>query len=202
MKTIKLLSLIIVLLGSITSGSIWAATRGGGGHGGGGGDHHAVSGQIAGGSHFSAGQTYAGGLQIARRGGRSFRGGRKHFGWGRHFGRGFYGRGFGRHGFGWGFGLGYGMGYGRYWPYYGGYGYGGWPYYGGYGYGGYPPVTYIQQENGAQAAIESQTNYWHYCSNPEGYYPYVKKCPDGWLPVAPQPTASTVVIAPTAPTTQ
>ena len=32
--------------------------------------------------------------------------------------------------------------------------------------------------------------------------PYVKKCPDGWLPVAPQPTASTVVIAPTAPTTQ
>ena len=34
MKKIKLLSLIIVLFGSITSGSIWAAARGGGGHGG------------------------------------------------------------------------------------------------------------------------------------------------------------------------
>jgi len=76
-------------------------------------------------------------------------------------------------GFGLGLGLGYGLGYG----------------------GGYPPVTYIQQEDGAQAATESQTNYWHYCSNPEGYYPYVKKCPDGWLPVAPQPTASTVATA-------
>jgi len=116
----------------------------------------------------------------------------------------------GHHFGGFGLGLGYGLGYGGYWPYYGGYGYGGywpyyggyWPYDGGYGYGGYgggyPPVTYIQQEDGAQAATESQTNYWHYCSNPEGYYPYVKKCPDGWLPVAPQPTASTVATAPTA----
>jgi len=51
--------------------------------------------------------------------------------------------------------------------------------------------VYIQKEDGAQAATESQSNYWHYCRNPEGYYPYVKKCPDGWLPVAPRPTAPT-----------
>jgi hypothetical protein len=80
-----------------------------------------------------------------------------------------------------------------------GYGYGG---YGGYGYGGYgypaapyPPVVavpaappvYIQQEV-AQAQPQAQSaNYWHYCRNPEGYYPYVKSCPEGWIQVAPQP---------------
>jgi hypothetical protein len=97
-----------------------------------------------------------------------------------------------------------GYGYGGYWPYYGGYGYGGYGY-GGYGYGGYgyddsPPVVYIQREDETQGTAGEQANYWYYCRNPEGYYPYVKKCPDGWLPVAPlPPTTSTV---PTAPTIQ
>ena len=143
MKTIKLLFLIIVLFGSITSGSIWARGGHGGGHGGG---HH------FGGHHFG----------------------------GHHFG-------------GFGLGLGYGLGYGGYWPYYGGYGLGYRGYglgYGGYGYGGgYSPVTYIQRQDGAQAATVSQANYWHYCRNPEGYYPHVKKCPDGWMRVVPQPPA-------------
>lgn len=66
-------------------------------------------------------------------------------------------------------------------------------------YYGYPPVVavpqvppvYIQQQP-PQAAVQppppqAPANYWHYCRNPEGYYPYVKKCPDGWLQVAPQP---------------
>jgi len=47
-----------------------------------------------------------------------------------------------------------------------------------------PPV-YLQQET--TTAIQPQTNYWHYCSNPNGYYPYVKQCPGGWLQVNPQP---------------
>ena len=47
MKTIKLLSFIIILLGSITSSSIWAAARSGGGHGGG-SEHYAIGGQLAG----------------------------------------------------------------------------------------------------------------------------------------------------------
>jgi hypothetical protein len=54
-----------------------------------------------------------------------------------------------------------------------------------------PPV-YIQQQQPQpqqQAAPQPQINYWHYCRNPEGYYPYVKKCPDGWLQVAPQPSS-------------
>ena len=82
MKTIKLLSLIIILLGSITSGSIWAATRSGSGHGGG-SEHHAIGGQLAGGPHISVGQPYASGLKIARRGGGG-RGGAR--GGGRGFG--------------------------------------------------------------------------------------------------------------------
>lgn len=68
-----------------------------------------------------------------------------------------------------------------------------WPYYSGYGYDEYPPVVYIQREDDTQQAAGAQANYWHYCRNPEGYYPYVKKCPYGWLPVAPlPPTASTI----------
>lgn len=38
-----------------------------------------------------------------------------------------------------------------------------------------PPVT-------PAPAAES---YWYYCSDPQGYYPYVKSCPLGWQKVAP-----------------
>ncbi len=40
------------------------------------------------------------------------------------------------------------------------------------------PTTYIQQEPATPA-------YWYYCRNPQGYYPYVSQCPDGWLTVVP-----------------
>ena len=89
---------------------------------------------------------------------------------------------------------------GGYWDYYGS-GFYGPGYYGGYGFGNpffyppayYPPVVvapvtppvYIEQT--PAEPDESQTNYWHYCRNPEGYYPYIKECPDGWLQVVPQP---------------
>lgn len=95
------------------------------------------------------------------------------------------------------FGLGY---YGP--GFYSGYGYGGYGFnrygFGGYGYPYYPPLytyppavmvpntppVYIQQEI---QPTPSQTNYWYYCKNPDGYYPYVKDCPGGWLPVSPIP---------------
>lgn len=98
-------------------------------------------------------------------------------------------------------GLGFGPGfYGGY--RYGGYGFGGYGW-GGYGYGypfyyppayAYPqtvivptsPPVYVQQPQ-VQSA-QPQTSYWYYCQNPEGYYPYVKNCPAGWLQVAPQPS--------------
>jgi hypothetical protein len=45
------------------------------------------------------------------------------------------------------------------------------------------PQEYIQQSPAPQ-----QQGYWYYCQNPQGYYPYVKECPAGWLQVVPQPT--------------
>jgi hypothetical protein len=42
------------------------------------------------------------------------------------------------------------------------------------------PQTYIQ----STPAPEEQV-YWYYCQNPQGYYPYVKKCPNGWMKVVP-----------------
>lgn len=106
------------------------------------------------------------------------------------------------------------IGLGYYGPgYYGGYGYGGYGFgrygFGGYGYGypsyyfppayAYPPTVivpttppvYIEQQTQqpAQSAQPAQprTNYWYYCKDPDGYYPYVRNCPGGWLQVAPQP---------------
>ena len=95
-------------------------------------------------------------------------------------------------GYGWGLGYGFGPGYyGGYGPY-GGYGYGG-PYYSPY-YRYSPVITvpvtppvYIQRQEAVAPRPQKPANYWYYCRNPDGYYPYVKKCPDGWLRVAPQP---------------
>lgn len=113
---------------------------------------------------------------------------------GHYFGHHHHHRGWG--GFGLGLGLGYGLGYG--YRGFGGYGWGypGYRYrYGGYypPYYAYPPVVavpssppvYIQQDTN-RSAIESRSDYWYYCRKPEGYYPHVKKCPEGWMQVVPQ----------------
>jgi hypothetical protein len=42
-----------------------------------------------------------------------------------------------------------------------------------------PPV-YVQPEPQTQ-----QPNYWYYCQNPQGYYPYIQQCPGGWMTVVP-----------------
>ena len=47
-----------------------------------------------------------------------------------------------------------------------------------------PPV-YVQPE----PAPPPQTSaYWYYCQNPQGYYPYVQQCPNGWMQVVPPTT--------------
>lgn len=40
------------------------------------------------------------------------------------------------------------------------------------------PQAYVQQN-------QQESDYWYYCQNPEGYYPYVKSCPGGWMKVVP-----------------
>jgi hypothetical protein len=51
-----------------------------------------------------------------------------------------------------------------------------------------PPV-YVEQGAPQQAATQLSPNYWYYCRNPQGYYPYVKDCSTGWQKVAPQPSS-------------
>ena len=41
-----------------------------------------------------------------------------------------------------------------------------------------PPV-YVQQN-------QQEPDYWYYCQNPQGYYPYIKSCPGGWMKVVPE----------------
>jgi hypothetical protein len=45
------------------------------------------------------------------------------------------------------------------------------------------PPTVIMQPPAAAPAPQ----YWYYCANPKGYYPYVGSCPGGWRPVSPTP---------------
>ena len=40
------------------------------------------------------------------------------------------------------------------------------------------PQTYVQRN-------QPEPNYWYYCQNPQGYYPYIKSCPGGWMKVVP-----------------
>ncbi|MDB5831948.1 MAG: hypothetical protein JWR14_1778 [Caballeronia sp.] len=59
-----------------------------------------------------------------------------------------------------------------------------------------PPVNYVEQgqvQEPAQGpgpsadASGQQGGSWYYCEASKSYYPYVKECPAGWRPVAPQP---------------
>lgn len=160
LKNIRLMFLI-ALLAMIVNHSVLARDGHGGGNGHYGGSYgHSGGYSSHGHSHLNLGINLGG-----------------------YYGPGFYGYGgyggYSRYGYGgYGFG-GYGYGYPSYYP----------PYY------AYPPTVivpstppvYTQQQQVEPA--QPQTNYWYYCQNPDGYYPYVKNCPGGWVQVAPQPPA-------------
>lgn len=82
-----------------------------------------------------------------------------------------------------GYGPYYGAPYPNYYPYYPYYP----PYYS-YPYYGYPPVqtsppVYVERgQDGTRGEY-----YWYYCSNPKGYYPYVRTCNTNWQRVTPVP---------------
>ncbi len=61
------------------------------------------------------------------------------------------------------------------------------PYY--YGYYGAPPAVIQEQqpEYVEQAPQAEEQSYWYFCPETGNYYPYVKKCPKGWLKVVPPP---------------
>jgi hypothetical protein len=90
------------------------------------------------------------------------------------------------HGDGWiwgpALGLGLGLGLGRLaYPYYG------YPYYPYYDQAPVvvQPPTEMYVQPVPQQSVEP--NYWYYCQDPKGYYPYVQQCPNGWMKVVPSP---------------
>lgn len=48
-----------------------------------------------------------------------------------------------------------------------------------------PPPVYVEQ--GQDQEQDGAEQYWYFCRNPQGYYPYVKACPSGWQTVTPEP---------------
>jgi hypothetical protein len=80
-------------------------------------------------------------------------------------------------------------------PYYGPPAWGPRPYYWGppavavappYPYPAPPVVVVPQQPQVFVQRNQQESDYWYYCGNPQGYYPYVKSCPGGWMKVVPE----------------
>lgn len=49
-----------------------------------------------------------------------------------------------------------------------------------------PPTVIVQQP--APPLGPAPEQFWYYCDNPKGYYPYVATCPTPWRPVPAQPS--------------
>jgi hypothetical protein len=62
--------------------------------------------------------------------------------------------------------------------------YGGPVYYGGPAY--YAPPVVVQPAPRYIERGREEAEYWYYCENPQGYYPYVRSCPAGWMRVVPE----------------
>ena len=51
------------------------------------------------------------------------------------------------------------------------------------------PQVFVQQAPPPQQQQQSDASgYWYYCQDPQGYFPYVRQCPGGWMQVVPQTT--------------
>ena len=50
-----------------------------------------------------------------------------------------------------------------------------------------PTTDYYVQPDLQQSEVPA---YWYFCRKPEGYYPYVKQCPEGWMKVVPTPPSN------------
>lgn len=53
------------------------------------------------------------------------------------------------------------------------------------------PLYYVEKgQEPLEYQPEGGANDWYYCSDPDGYYPYVKQCRNAWQRVAPQPPSA------------
>jgi hypothetical protein len=123
---------------------------------------------------------FRGGAAVFRHGAGSFRG-REGFRGG-DFGRGFYGRGF----YGGGFGAVGGLVFDPAFDWEFG------PFYEPYDYGFYDPYAYAEPPilvpplpapGIAPAPAVPGSQYWYYCANPAGYFPYIRQCQVPWQTV-------------------
>ena len=135
--------------------------------------------------------------QSGHHGGGHYSGG--HYGGGRyssgHYGGGHYGHGYYGHGY-------YGGWYGGYYfnPF--------WPLY--YPYSSYPPsyddgdsdYPHVYGPPPSEQPAPGTGHNWFFCKESNGYYPYVKSCPNGWQQVSPEPPDASGGEAPEAPPPQ
>jgi len=52
---------------------------------------------------------------------------------------------------------------------------------------GYPPSPSEESSPSPNMQRDLPLEFWYYCRSPQGYYPFVGECPDGWIQVLPQP---------------
>ena len=57
-----------------------------------------------------------------------------------------------------------------------------------FGFSAPPPVIVQQQPPVFVQPEQEAANFWYYCQEPQGYYPYIKNCPGGWMRVVPETT--------------
>lgn len=165
-KAIAAAFAVLLALPLVTSPAFAAGHGAGGGHGGG-GVQGAAGFRGAGGFRGGAGGFRGGIGGIRGRGG--FRGG--------DFGRGYYGRGI----YGGGFGAGLVIDPAFDWDF--------GPFAGPFDYGFYNPYVYTEPPIVAPPPVPD-SQYWYYCSNPAGYFPYIRQCQAPWqtVPAGAAPT--------------
>jgi hypothetical protein len=45
--------------------------------------------------------------------------------------------------------------------------------------------SYYYPYSAPPVIVQRAPAYWYYCQNPQGYYPYIQQCPNGWMQVVP-----------------
>lgn len=49
------------------------------------------------------------------------------------------------------------------------------------------PAVYVTPAPSPTVYVAPPTQWWYYCAQPAGYYPYVNQCLTGWTKVTPRP---------------
>lgn len=66
-----------------------------------------------------------------------------------------------------------------------------------YPYAAADPVDVTVYSQAAPASpVVPANQYWYYCTDPAGYYPYVQNCSKAWLQVVPQNDPGAPRVAP------